>query len=53
MGRATLESLPGGNPSPNRTNIVFDLSKFHEGGLSHRAESGRTGGYLRGLRAGG
>lgn len=23
MGRATLESLPGGNPLPNRTNIVL------------------------------
>ena len=27
MGRATLESLPGGNPLPNRTNIVLTSQK--------------------------
>ena len=26
MGRATLESLPGGKPLPNRTNIVSDFA---------------------------
>ena len=33
MGRATLESLPGGKPLPNRTNIVLTTNKDfeHEG----------------------
>ena len=30
MGRATLESLPGGKPLPNRTNIVLTTSKDFE-----------------------
>ena len=30
MGRATLESLPGGKPLPNRTNIVLTTNKDFE-----------------------